>query len=94
MKVRRIVMRKTLKSFERGAEKNINIDDGILKLAFFDVDLKNSQKIFEINEFNDKNFSENFEIKSGEWYIENGWIVEKKSHNVSRDCNIKKRFFW
>jgi len=70
-------MRKELKRFERGAEISKKIQDGALKLAFFDVDLKNSELLYEIDEFNKESFNENFVVKSGEWYTENGWAVGK-----------------
>ena len=58
-------MRKELKRFERGAEKNPKLADGMLKLAFIDVDLKNSELIYSVDEFDEKSFEENFEVKSG-----------------------------
>lgn len=70
-------MRTTLKRFERLAEKDKNIADGLLKLAFCDVDLKNSEIIFEKESFCQESFSEIFEIKSGEWTVEDGWAVGK-----------------
>lgn len=70
-------MRETLKRFERGAEKKRAIPEGMLKLAFIDVDLKGSQLIYQVDTFDDANFNENFVVKSGEWYTEDGWVVGK-----------------
>ena len=70
-------MRTTLKRFERLAEKDKNIKEGTLKLAFCDVDLKNSEVIFEKESFCPECFSEIFEVKSGEWTVEDGWAVGK-----------------
>lgn len=70
-------MRETLKRFERGAEKERAIPEGMLKLAFIDVDLKGSQLIYQVDTFDDANFNENFVVKSGEWYTEDGWVVGK-----------------
>ena len=70
-------MRKELKRFERGAEKEPKLSGGMLKLAFIDVDLKNSELIYSVNEFDEKSFEENFEVKSGTWYAEDGWAVGK-----------------
>lgn len=64
-----------LKKFERGAEKNRNTD--LLKLAFFDVDLKNSELLWSVDDFDDKVFDESFIVKSGEWQVEDGWVVGK-----------------
>ena len=70
-------MGKCLKPFERGAEKNTAIADGVVKLAFFDVDLKNSRLLHQVESFDDAAFAENFEVKSGTWYAEDGWLVGK-----------------
>lgn len=70
-------MRKELKRFERCAEVDKAIKEGVLKLAFVDVDLKNSELIFEKESFDDKAFNECFEVKSGEWTVEDGWAVGK-----------------
>jgi hypothetical protein len=70
-------MRSELKRFERGAEISRKINEGMLKLAFFDVDLKNSVLIHKVDEFDEKTFDDNFVIKSGEWYVEDGWVVGK-----------------
>ena len=70
-------MRKTFKRFERLAEKGEEIKEGVLKLAFIDVDLKNSEIIFKKESFDEKSFDECFMIKSGEWYVEDGWAVGK-----------------
>jgi len=70
-------MGKCLKPFERGAEKNTAIADGVVKLAFYDVDLKKSRLLHQVDSFDDAAFSENFEVKSGTWYAEDGWLVGK-----------------
>ncbi len=70
-------MRKELKRFERGAEINKSIADGMIKLAFFDVDLKNSSLIHSVDNFDECTFEENFIVKTGEWYTEDGWVVGK-----------------
>ena len=66
---------KELKKFERGAEKNRNTD--LLKLAFFDVDLKNSELLWSVDSFDQKIFDDSFIVKSGEWKVEDGWVVGK-----------------
>jgi len=70
-------MRNQLKRFERGAELEKNITPGMLKLAFFDVDLENSTLLHSVAEFDDAAFYEHFEVKTGQWYTENGWVVGK-----------------
>ena len=61
--------------FERGAEKCPNIPEGTVKLAFYDVDLKNSRLLFRVDDFDDEALHTHFQVKSGQWYTENGWVV-------------------
>ena len=70
-------MRTQLKKYERGAECSDTIADGVLKLAWVDVDLKNSETLYSVTEFDNKTFADDFVIKSGEWGLENGWLVGK-----------------
>ncbi len=69
-------MRK-LKRFERGAENKQRCGEGILTLVGYDVDLKNSEVLLSLDEFDDKILNEHFDIKTGEWYTEDGWVVGK-----------------
>ena len=86
-------MRNQLKPFERGAEKDRKIADGMLKLAFFDVDLKNSQLLHQVSAFDDAAFQENFLVKSGTWYTENGWVVGKNPQMNPGMIISRKDFF-
>lgn len=70
-------MRHTLKCFERGAEKSPAIAEGMVKLAFYDVDLKNSKLLRRVDAFDEAAFKELFQVKSGQWYTEDGWVVGK-----------------
>ena len=86
-------MRETLKKFERGAEKCAAIPDGMLKLAFLDVDLKGSELIHQVDTFDDASFNENFVVKSGEWYTEDGWVVGKNPEMCPGMIVSKEDFF-
>ena len=86
-------MRIELKRFERGAEISRKINDGMVKLAFFDVDLKNSELIHKVDEFSEESFNDNFIIKSGDWYVENGWVVGKNPEMCPGMIVSKKDFF-
>ena len=86
-------MRTTLKRFERLAEKDKNIAEGVLKLAFCDVDLKNSEVIFEKESFCRKCFDEIFEVKCGEWTVEDGWAVGK-NHKMSPGMIVSRDNFF
>ena len=70
-------MRAALKRFERGAEQSSAIPEGMVKLAFYDVDLKNSQLIFQVDAFDQQALDQHFDVKSGTWYTEDGWVVGK-----------------
>jgi len=67
-------MRK-LKRFERGAEKSDRTGEGILPLVGYNVDLKNSEMLLSVDNFDDSVFKEHFSIKTGNWQTENGWVV-------------------
>lgn len=86
-------MRTQLKRFERGAEKNRNLPEGMVKLAFIDVDLKGSKLLHQVEAFNEKTFQENFEVKSGQWYVEDGWAVGKNPQMCPGMIVSKKDFF-
>lgn len=86
-------MRTELKRFERGAEKSRVLKDGLLKLAFIDVDLKNSELIFEKGDFDEKSFEENFIVKSGEWCVEDGWVIGKNPKMCPGMIISKSDFF-
>ncbi|MBR5460741.1 MAG: hypothetical protein IKV53_07695 [Clostridia bacterium] len=81
------------KKFERGAEKSARTGDGMLKLAFFDVDLKNSSLLMSIDDFDDKIFDERFIVKSGEWHTEDGWVVGKNPKMCPGMIISKEDFF-
>lgn len=70
-------MRKERKRFERGAEIDKNIREGMLTLVGYDVDLANSEVLFEMEEFDDKALTDNFDIKTGQWSTEDGWVIGK-----------------
>ena len=86
-------MRTQLKRFERQAEKSKDLQEGMLKLAFFDVDLKNSEKIFEQASFDEESFAQIFEIKSGSWTVEDGWAVGKNPNMCPGMIVSKQDFF-
>ncbi len=86
-------MRTHLKRFERGAEKSAALTEGMLKLAFIDVDLKNSELIYEQKTFDEVSFAENFVVKSGIWTTEDGWAVGKNPDMCPGMIVSKKDFF-
>lgn len=86
-------MRTSLKRFERQAEKSAALQEGMLKLAFIDVDLKNSELIFEQDSFDASSFEENFVVKSGNWTTQDGWVVGKNPDMCPGMIVSKKDFY-
>ena len=86
-------MRTNLKRFERHAEKNEALAEGLVKLAFIDVDLKHSELLFEQASFDETSFAENFVVKSGSWITEDGWVIGKNPDMCPGMIVSKKDFF-
>lgn len=86
-------MRTKLKKYERGAERSDLIDDGVLKLAWVDVDLKNSDLLYSVTEFDNKILADDFVIKTGEWSVEDGWVVGKNPEMSPGMIVSKQDFF-
>jgi len=70
-------MRSTKKRYERGADINTNIPEGTLLLVETEVYLDKSEILYEQEEFTQEVLERDFDIKSGEWYVEDGWVVGK-----------------
>lgn len=70
-------MRTELKPFERGAEIDRNIPENTMKLMGIDIGPANTEVLFSQDEFDEAALHENFDIKTGEWYVEDGWVVGK-----------------
>lgn len=70
-------MRTTKKRFERGADISTEIPDGTLVLVGAEVYLNDSEVLYEQSEFTQEILERDFDIKSGEWYVEDGWVVGK-----------------
>lgn len=86
-------MRTQLKRFERQAEQSLSMTEGMVKLAFVDVDLKNSELIFEQDCFDERSFAETFTVKSGNWTVEDGWAVGKNPNMCPGMIVSKPDFF-
>jgi len=86
-------MRTELKRFERGAEKERIIKEGMLKLVSYDVDLRESELVYEISSFDRAIFEESFIVKSGEWNVEEGWVVGKNPKMCPGMILSKRDFF-
>lgn len=70
-------MRTMKKPYERGADISREIPDGVLVLYGKEVDLKNSEVLYEQDKFTQEIFERDFDVKSGTWYVEDGWVVGK-----------------
>lgn len=86
-------MRTGLKKYERGAECSANIPEGILKLAWVDVDLKHSEILYAVPAFDDKSFADGFAVRSGEWSVADGWAVGKNPEMCPGMIVSKQDFF-
>ena len=70
-------MRTEKKQFERGADVSRTIPEGILLLFGKEVDLKNSEVLYHQEAFTQEILERDYDVKSGEWYVEDGWVVGK-----------------
>ena len=70
-------MRTTKKRFERGADICTEIPKGTLLLVEHEVYLDDSEILYEQREFSQEILERDFDVKSGEWYAEDGWVVGK-----------------
>ena len=71
-----------MKRYERDADKLLTNPEGILRLIGIDVDLVNSPVLYS-KAFTDEVIKEDFDIRSGEWYVEDGWLVGKNPGSFS-----------
>ena len=70
-------MKRALKGYERGAEKSRFSEDGMLMLVGYDVDLEHSDLLLSVDEFDEELLAKHFDVKTGNWNVENGWVVGK-----------------
>lgn len=66
-----------MKRFERGYEFGAELPAGLVRLAGIDVDLNRSEVLLEKDTFCEVDLQELFEVKTGEWCTEDGWVVGK-----------------
>lgn len=86
-------MRTTLKRFERGADINQEIPEGTLQLAGVDVYLQDSEILYQQTDYSQIDFEKDFDIKSGEWYTEDGWVIGKNPDCCPGMIISKEDFF-
>ena len=70
-------MRTTKKPYERGADVSREIPDGVLLLYGKEIDIKNSEILYQQDDYTQEIFERDFDVKSGTWYVEDGWVVGK-----------------
>ncbi len=70
-------MRTTRKRYERDADISTAIKSGTLQLVGCDVFLDDSEILYKEQEFTQEIVDRDFDVKSGEWYVEDGWVVGK-----------------
>ena len=70
-------MARKIKRYERDAKILSEEPKGVVMIAGRNLLLDESEVVYEQNEFTMEKLLEDFDIKSGEWYIEDGWVVGK-----------------
>ena len=86
-------MRTQLKPFEAGAEKNPVVRDGVIKLFGYEIDVPASEILLQIDEFTEEAMAEHFDVKTAEWWVEDGWAVGKNPQMNPGMLVSKKDFF-
>lgn len=66
-----------IKRYERGYDKGEKQKEGTLRLASFDVLIDESEILLQIDDFTKDDLNKHFDIKTGEWSVEDGWVVGK-----------------
>ena len=54
---------------------------GVLHLIGCDVDVAHSEILYSVDTFDDSILKNDFVVKSGNWYVEDGWLVGKNPIN-------------
>lgn len=68
-------MNRLLKPYEREAERAERLGDGILRLAWIDVLLDESELLYRADEFTPERFARDFQVRGGSWRVRDGWLV-------------------
>ena len=84
---------KEIKRYERGYDKGEKMVEGVLRLPGRNIYLKDSEVIFSIDEFSREDLEKHFDIKTGEWYTEDGWVVGKNPDMCPGMIVSKEDFF-
>lgn len=70
-------MARKIKPYERDGKILTEEPKGVVMLAGTNLLLDESEVLYEKSEFTEKDLHDAFDIKSGEWYVEDGWVVGK-----------------
>ncbi len=84
---------KTLKKYERWSDIQKTVEDGRIQLAWSDILLDKSEILYSQDDFTDDDLAREFDIKTGTWYTENGWIVGKNPE-MNPGMIVSKRDFF
>ncbi len=72
-------MGRIIKRYERDAKILKEEPDGVIMLCGTNVHLNESKVLYAQDDFDYEILKRDFEFKSGEWYVEDGWVVGKNS---------------
>ncbi len=70
-------MARKIKRYERDGKILTEEPKGVVMLAGTNIYLDESEILYEKSEFTTEDLLDAFDIKSGEWYVEDGWVVGK-----------------
>ena len=70
-------MTRKIKRYERDAKILTEEPKGVIMIAGKNLLLDESEVLYEQSEYTMEKLLEAFDIKSGEWYVEDGWVVGK-----------------
>lgn len=70
-------MGRKIKPYERDAKTLKEEPQGVVIITGTNLYLDESEVLYEKAEFTEKDLHDAFDIKSGEWYVEDGWVVGK-----------------
>jgi len=70
-------MARKIKPYERDGKILTEEPKGVVMLAGTNIYLDESEVLYQKADFTEADLHEAFDIKSGEWYVEDGWVVGK-----------------
>lgn len=70
-------MMKEIKKYERGYDVGEKATADKIRLTGFDLFPEKFETLLSVDEFTQERFEELFDVKTGQWCVEDGWVVGK-----------------